>query len=111
MAQLTLSYDLPSLASSSSLIDRRVAGSGRAASDREVGAGIVELEVISRGSVLDEIDLVLRVSGVGVPKDVGTLVAVVARAGDRKRLINLAALGVLLTFLAHLGYGREGGDD
>jgi hypothetical protein len=108
VTQLTLSYDLSSLASSGGLVDRLVAGRRARAEDVKVAANLVELEVIGIRSVLDLVDLVLRVAGVSVAYDPRTLVAVATCARDSERLVDVAAIGFLITLLIDLRYGWDG---
>src|SRR5918998_3394843 len=110
----TLKRDLPppkasSLARSGrGLVDlTRALGRVRGAKvDR--GAALVELKV-PLGSVLDDVDQVLGVAGVTDALYAHTLVGVVATTGDRERLIEVGALGLLLGLLADLRDGRYGG--
>src|SRR4028118_808529 len=60
---------------------------------------LVELEVVRLGAVLDQIDLVLGVAGVGHPLNPHALVGVVAGLGDVKRLVDVTAVGLLLGLL------------
>jgi hypothetical protein len=111
VTQLTLSYDLSSLASSGGLVDRLVAGRRARAGDVKVAANLVELEVIGIRTVLDQVELVLGVAGVSVTHDPRTLVAVVTRAGDVERLVDVSSVGLLLALLVNLSFGRDGGYD
>src|ERR687894_851120 len=69
-------------ASRRGLIDLLVASSRVGRADRDVGANLLELEVVRDGLVLDEVDHVLRVTGVAGTLDARTLVRVVALASD-----------------------------
>src|SRR5215210_1446215 len=107
-----LCYALASLAGSrGGLVDLLVARGGVNRAHRDRGANILELKVISRRSVLDEVDLALRVAGVARTLDAHTLVRVGTAAGNVERLIQVATLGVLLALLADLRHGRNHRDD
>jgi Mn2+/Fe2+ NRAMP family transporter len=71
----------------------------RAHGDR--GAGLIELEVIGFGAVLDNANLVLGVAGVGHSLQAHALIGVVASSGDGERLVHVAAVGILLVVLGN----------
>jgi hypothetical protein len=64
------------------LVDLLVTRGGVDRADRDRGANILELEVVSRRSVLDDGDLTLRVAGVARKLGAHTLVGVVTTASD-----------------------------
>src|SRR5215207_7076653 len=74
---------------------------------RDIGANLLELEVIRLRGVLDDIERVLGVAGVPNTLDVGALARVVALTRGRERLIEVAALAFLLILLGNLRYGRD----
>src|SRR4028118_1848591 len=90
----------------SGLVDLLVARRRVAGAHVERGADLIELEVVGLGAVLDQVELVLGVARVRDALDARTLIGVVALAGDGERLVDLAALGLLLAFLIDRGYGR-----
>src|SRR5919112_314716 len=85
-----------------------VTGRGELGADRDRRADLLELKVVGLRAVLDDVGQVLGVAGVPNTLDAHTLVAVATLAGNGERLIEIAALGLLLGLLAHLGYGRDG---
>src|SRR5919107_2150282 len=95
-------------ASRRGLVDLLVTGSRVGGAHVDRGANLFELEVIDLAGVLDDVDHVLRVTGVPNTLDVRTLVRVIALTGYLKGLIELAALALLLVLLGYLGYGRDG---
>src|SRR5918995_2467746 len=93
-------------ASRCGLVDHLVARRRVRGAHVERGANLVELEVVRDGLVLDEVDHVLRVTGVAGTLDARTLVRVVALASDREVLVNIGALAFLLFLLGNLSYSR-----
>src|SRR5918995_3535745 len=73
------------------------------------GAALLELELVSLGVVLDNVDQVLGVSGVADTLDANALATVATLVGDGERLIEVGGLAFLLGLLANLGYGRYSG--
>ncbi len=73
----------------------------------DVGADIIELEVVGVGADLGHAYLVLCVAGVGHALYVCALVRVVTRAGDLKGLGQVSALGLLLEFLEAVSAEEE----
>ena len=73
-------------------------GRGRGAY-RDRRPNVVELEVVSIPSDLDDVYDVLGVAGVGNPLRTHSLIGVVTRAGDLEGLVYVPALGLLLDVL------------
>src|SRR5829696_3847874 len=91
------------------LVDLLVTGDRVRGAQRDVGADLLELELVGGGAVLQNVGQVLGVAGVADALNVCALARVIARTRDRERLIEFGALCLLLFLLGNLRYGRYGG--
>src|SRR5215210_6971707 len=86
----------------SGLVDLLVARRGRFWAYLDRGVNLIELEVVGVPVDLGEVYDVLGITGVGYSLNACALVGVVALAGDRERLVDVPALGLLLDVLGQL---------
>src|SRR5918998_1051949 len=100
--------DLPLAGGRSGLVDLLIARRGVGGAHVDRGADLLELEVVRGRRVLNEVDHVLRVTGIAGTLDAYTLVGVVAAASYLEGLIEVAALTFLLGLLGDLRDGRDG---
>jgi hypothetical protein len=70
----------------------------------DVGTNLVELEVVGSGPLLNDVALILGIAALGTSLERCARVTVAASTSDRKRLVDLAALALLLALLPDLGY-------
>src|ERR687893_412886 len=87
-----LATDLSLAGGRSGLIDLLVTGGRVRGAHRDVGADLLELELIRGGGVLQDGEHVLRVTGVPNTLDVRTLGRVATLLGGREVLTDLGAL-------------------
>src|SRR5215204_700598 len=90
----------------SGLVDLLVTGDRVRGAQRDVGANLLELELVGGGAVLENVGQTLGVAGVADTLNVCALARVIARTRDRERLIEFGALCLLLFLLRNLRDGR-----